>query len=359
MHFGLTEEQLLLQDTLRRMSVEQMPADRRRECFDAGSGFDEALWQAAAQVGLPGLVVPEEYGGAGLELLDLALAFEVLGEEALPGPFLGHALATLAIARGGSPAQRERWLPRLASGEAIGGCALAEGGGGWQPQDWRLVEEAGQIRGRKRFAEIGPRCDLVIVGLEGGALALVEPQAPGAEVVALDGIDRSRPLADLVLEAAPCERLDGAEGLATALADAGCVLLAADALGAAWKLVRTTVEYALVREQFGTPIAQFQGVKHQLADMAMAAEPMRGLVWHAAYVQDHRPEAARREAATAKAHVTEQAVGIGRQAVQLHGGIGFTWECDVQFWVKRTMHDRTWLGAPEGHRARIADLAGW
>ena len=119
MHFGLTEDQELLQATLREFAAKELPAPRLREIFDEGRGWDEALWRAAAGVGLPGLMVPERYGGAGLELLELALAFEVIGEAAMPGPFLGHALAALALERGGSDAQRERWLPKLASGEAI------------------------------------------------------------------------------------------------------------------------------------------------------------------------------------------------------------------------------------------------
>ena len=120
-----------------------------------------------------------------------------------------------------------------------------------------------------------------------------------------------------------------------------------------------TVDYARTREQFGTPIAQFQAVKHQLANMAMEAEPMRGLVWMAAYAFDHRREDVAREAAIAKAHVTDRVVQIGRDAVSLHGGIGFTWECDVHFWLKRAMHDRTWLGGPAIHRERLAQLSNW
>jgi len=357
MHFGLTEEQDLLQDTLRRFTAEELPPQRLRDRFDEGSGFDEDLWRRSAEVGLPGLIVPEDFGGSGLEMLDLALAFEILGDAAAPGPFLGHALATIALARGGSDEQKSKWLPRLATGDAVGGCALAEEGDRWEPEDWSLAVEDGCISGSKRFAEAGPRTDVLIVGLAGGGLGVVEKDAAGLDLEAIDALDRGRALAHVHFARTPVDILDA--NVAGDLMDAARILLAADAFGAAWKLIRTTVEYAQAREQFSTPIAQFQAVKHQLANMAMEAEPMRGLVWYAAYAFDHRRDEVGREAATAKAHITDRVVQIGRDAVSLHGGIGFTWECDVHFWLKRAMHDRMWLGSPAAHRERLATLANW
>ena len=357
MHFGLTEEQNLLQETLRRFMSEKLPPQRLRACFDEGSGFDESLWQGAAEVGLPGLIVSEEFGGSGLEMLDLALAFEVLGEAAAPGPFLGHALATLAIGRAGSPEQKQKWLPKLASGEIIGGCALAEAEDRWEPAVWAIEVHEALASGTKTLAEAGPNTGLLVVGLSGGKLGLVETGAQGLRLEGVDGVDRSRPLATLHLDDTPLEILTGSAS--QDLMDAARILLAADAFGAAWKLIRLTVDYCQTREQFSTPIAQFQAVKHQLANMAKEAEPMRGLIWYAAYAFDHRRDEVAREAATVKAHVTDRAVQIGRDAVSLHGGIGFTWECDVHFWLKRTLHDRVWLGGPAAQRERLADLAAW
>jgi alkylation response protein AidB-like acyl-CoA dehydrogenase len=137
------------------------------------------------------------------------------------------------------------------------------------------------------------------------------------------------------------------------------VLLAADAFGVADRLVKDSVQYAKTREQFGVIIGQFQSLKHQLADMVLANEPSRGLYWYAAHAQDNVAEEAERVAATAKAHITDRTMQISRDAVEAHGGIGFTWECDVQIWFKRAMFDRAWLGTPSVHRARVADLAGW
>jgi alkylation response protein AidB-like acyl-CoA dehydrogenase len=141
--------------------------------------------------------------------------------------------------------------------------------------------------------------------------------------------------------------------------DAALVLLAADAFGGASRLVEASVEYARTREQFGVVIGQFQALKHQLADMALEVEPARGLYWYAAHAFDHVPEEAERSAALAKAHVTDVFMQVARDAVEAHGGLGFTWECDVQIWFKRAMFDRAFLGSPSLHRERAATLAGW
>jgi len=359
MYFGLTDERKLLQATLRDFAARELPPARRRRIFDAGTGFDEPLWRASAELGVLGLGVPQRFGGAGQELLDLALAFEVLGEAALPGPFLGHALASLALVLAGSDAQRERWLPRLASGELVGTLAIGEPGDAWTPDAWTLTERAGALSGAKSFVEGADRAGLFVVGTAGGGLALVPRDAAGVRIEPQDPLDRTRTLHQVAFHSAPAELLPGGHEAAEALLDAARVLLAADAFGAAWKLIQLTVEYALTREQFGTPIAQFQAVKHQLANLAAETEPMRGLVWYAAHAFDHLPEERALEAAVAKAHVTERALHVGRSAVELHGGIGFTWDCDVQIWVKRTIFDRAWLGLPRAHRERVAALAGF
>ncbi len=358
MHFGLTDEQKLLQATLREFAAKELPAPRLREIFDAGSGFDPTLWSGLAGIGVPGLVVPEALGGAGLELLDLALVSEVLGESAMPGPFLSHALACLALVEAGSDAQRERWLPRLAAGEALGSVAFAEPGG-WRPSAWTARLEQGRVDGTKEHVEAGSDADLFVVGCAGGGLALVERGAPGLGVDPVDGIDRTRGLSTLRFAGVEAEPLAEGVRVAPRLHDAACTLVAADAFGAAWRMIRMTVEYVLTREQFGTPLAQFQGVKHQLANLAAATEPMRGLFWYAAHAWDHLPDESAKAAAVAKAHITERALEVGRMAIELHGGNGFTWECDVQLFMKRAMFASAWHGTARTHRARIAELEAW
>lgn len=354
MDFALTEDQQLFQNTVRGFVTKECPSQTVRTIFD-GKQQGTELWQALAALGIPGLAIPEAHGGAGLELLDLALVAEELGRGAVPVPFLGHALATLALARGGNAQQQSTWLPRLASGAARASVALAEDGGNWLPSAWRMELAGGRLQGTKQHVPEAAGADLFVVGCRGGALALVEAES-AVRVTAEATLDRGRPLATLKLNGAPAQALDfdGAR-----LVDAACVLLAADAFGAAHHLVRATVEYLQTRRQFGLPIAQFQAVKHQLANMALDVDPTRGLWWYAAHAFDHAPSEVSRAAALAKAHITERAQQVARDAVEAHGGIGFTWECDVQIWFKRIMFDRLWLGAPELHRERFAALEGW
>jgi alkylation response protein AidB-like acyl-CoA dehydrogenase len=305
-----------------------------------------------------GLHLPEEHGGAGLDLLDLALAAEVLGHGAVPGPFLGHALAGHAIALAGSPEQKKSWLPKLATGDALGTVALRETEGGWLPGDWTARADAA-LEGAKRSVPYGAQADLIVVGTAGGGLALVEGGADGVETKPVDGADRTRRLWDVSFSSAPCETLPGGADATGALLDLGLVLLAADAFGGASRLVEMCVQYAKTREQFGVTIGHFQALKHQLADMAIEVEPSRGLYWYAAHAADHLPDERERSAALAKAHLTDLYMQVARDAVEAHGGIGFTWECDVQIWFKRAMFDRAFLGQPALHRERAAKLADW
>ena len=355
MDFSLSEEQQLFQNTVRGFVANECPPQTVRAIFD-GKRDEPALWKGLAEIGVAGLMIPEEHGGAGLELLEAALVAEELGRGAVPVPFFGHALATLALARGGSAAQQAAWLPRLATGDARATVALAEDDGRWLPPTWRVELANGRVRGRKLFVPEADGAALFIVGCTGGALALVEA-GPDVRVTPEPSLDRGRPLATLELDGAPAELLDGAD--AARLVDAGSVLLAADAFGAAHQLVRATVDYLKTRQQFGQPLAQFQAVKHQLANMALEVDPTRGLWWYAAHAFDHAPAGASRAAALAKAHITERAQQVARDVVEAHGGIGFTWECDVQIWFKRIMFDRLWLGAPELHRERFAAIEGW
>jgi alkylation response protein AidB-like acyl-CoA dehydrogenase len=356
-NFDLSEEQQMLQETVRQLLENECPPAHLREIFDGDSGFDPLLWKSMVEMGLAGLPISEEYGGAGLELMDLALVAETLGRHATPGPFLGHALASLALEAGGTDAQKSNWLPRLANGDAVATLAFAEEAG-WQPADWSLAAES-TLTGAKQHVLFAEVADLIVVGVAGGRLALVERNASGVEIEAVDGADRTRRLANVRFENTPCELLASGEKLASRVRDAALVLLAADAFGGASRCVEMCVEYAKTREQFGVTIGHFQGLKHQLANMAVEIEPSRALYWYAAHAYDHEPDESERSAALAKAHITDRFMQIARDSVEAHGGIGFTWECDVQIWFKRAMFDRAFLGAPSLHRERAADLANW
>jgi alkylation response protein AidB-like acyl-CoA dehydrogenase len=359
MDFSLSEEQEMLQETVRGFVAGECPPSRLREIFDAGTGTDDAVWQGLIDMGLAGLLVPEAYGGAEMELLDLALATEVLGGGALPGPLLGHSLTCLALVSGGSDSQKSKWLPQLAEGGVIGSVALCEERDRWDPTEWNAEIDGDRLTGSKRFVPSADLAHLLVVGAKGGGLVLVEAGAPGVEIKNMGGIDQTRPIFEIHFDGAACEPLERGTEAAGRLRDGGLVLMAADSFGAATELVRMSVEYAKAREQFGQPIAQFQAVKHQLARLATDIEPTRALYWYAAYAFDHLPDESEHSAAMAKAHITDRAVAAAREAVELHGGLGFTWECDVQMWFKRAMFNRAFLGTPEVQRERCAVLGGW
>jgi alkylation response protein AidB-like acyl-CoA dehydrogenase len=281
----------------------------------------------------------------------------MLGRAAAPGPFLGHVLAGLAIKLAGTDEQRLHWLPRLASGECLATVAFGEGESCWQAEQWGLEVRDGRLDGGKRHVPFAPHADLIVVGLAGGKLALVERSAAGMTITPQRNNDRTRRLADVAFRATPVEALPGDGG--ARLRDAALVLLAADAFGGASRCIEMAVDYAKVREQFGVPIGRFQGLKHQIVNAAIEIEPARGLYWYAAHAWDHVPESAAQSAALAKAHLTDRYLQAARDCVEAHGGIGYTWEYDLQIFVKRAMFNYAWLGAPAVHLQRVAQLAGW
>ncbi len=358
MNFDTSEEQELLQATVRQFLEGECPPTQLREIFDGDTGHDPALWKGMVELGLAGLLIPEAHGGAGLEVIDAALTAEQLGYGGAPGPFFGHSLASLAIAAGGSDSQQREWLPKLATGEATGSVALGEPGGAWLPEHWTVTGEAA-LSGTKCFVPCAELADVIVVGTAGGGLSLLTRGASGLSIEPYEGVDRTRRLGTLRLEDAPAEPLERGEEAAKRLRDVALVLLAADAFGVASRLLDMSVEYAGTREQFGVTIGHFQAHKHQLANMAVDIEPSRGLFWYAAHAIDHVPLDAERYAALAKAHITDRTMQLARDAVEAHGGIGFTWECDVQIWFRRALFDRAFLGTPELHRERAASLAGW
>jgi alkylation response protein AidB-like acyl-CoA dehydrogenase len=359
MNFLLSEEQNEMQRTVQRFCESELPATRLHEMFDAEDEHDAALWQGLAELGIFGIMVPEEYGGLHMELIDLAIVAEVLGRHAVPGPFLAHSLATLAIMLYGSDEQKQHWLPGLADGSLIGTVAFGEDKAAWLPEQWQMAAGVA-LSGEKRFVPAATHADLIVVGLSGGKLAVVERKtAAGLEVVAQDVIDRTRRCGMLKFNGTPAQPLPENTDNAARLRDAALVLLAADAFGGADRCVAMAMDYAKVREQYGVQIGQFQALKHQLVNMAIEVEPARGLYWYAAHAWDHIREQAPRSAALAKAHLAERYMQAARDTVEAHGGIGYTWECDVQIFFKRAMFDHAWLGQPHGHLARAADFAGW
>lgn len=359
MNFLLSEDQLALLDTIRGLLRDKCDPLQVHKIFDTpgDARFDATLWASLGEMGVPAIFVPEEHGGLGLRMIDLAIVSELLGSFVAPVPFLGHALATVALALGGSAEQKAKWLPLLASGEKLATVALGEGRSDWLPEEWSLSVADGRLSGQKTLVPNAAEADLIIVGVKDG-LALVEKGA-GYTTKRLDSADRTRPVDTVDFDGAAAELLaDGAAALPR-LVDAAAVLLAADSFGGAEHCVIMSTEYAKMREQYGQPIAGFQGLRYQLVAMALATEPSRGLYWYAAHAWDAIPDKASWAAAQAKAHLTDVFLQVTRDTVEAHGGIGFTWEHDTHLYMKRAMLNWAWLGSPSRHRLRAADLAGW
>jgi len=320
-----------------------------------------------------GLVVPETDGGLGLSTLDLALVLEELGRAAAPGPFLPTQLVTHALLRAGSAVQRKAWLPRLVTGECFAALAYLEESDRHDPGGITLAarraRDGWRLGGTKLFVMGVPGAELLLVAARTGrsalSLFLVEASAPGVRVRPAETIDLTRRVGEVHFRDVALERtaLLGREGagwpLLARLLDLGALGIAADSLGGATRALEMAVEYSKVRQQFGRPIGSFQALQHMAAEMVSEVEPSRSLVWHAAYAFDRRPREAARAAAMAKARLGDVYSRTVNRSVQMHGGIGFTWEHDLHLWFKRARWNEVAFGDPAYQRERLAAIDGY
>jgi len=352
--FGLSDEQRLLQETVRRLLDEAYPTTRARAISDTETAHDAELHSALAELGVFGTLVPEAHGGNALSFLDAMLVAEELGRAAGPGAFIATGvLASIALRESGHEALCKEVLPEIASGRTRFGVGLAESYAARDGAGVRL--EHGSLEGTALFALDAVGADRLLVHCAGG-LALVSAQASGVEVVPLDSVDRTRRIAELRLHAVVPAALF--EGTPRVLA-AGRLALAFDLLGCCSRALELSLAYATERKQFGRVIGSFQAVKHMLAEIAAALEPARSLAWYAAHAFDREPVLAERLAALAKAHVSEVATEVLRKATEVHGGIGFTEQYDLHLWFRRVALSRQLLGGPDLLRDEAARLCGW
>lgn len=363
MDFSLSEEHQLLAETLRRFLEEECPVTRIRELVAEEHGADGGNWKALAELGVAGLLIPEEYGGSGLSMLDAVVAAEALGWGVAPGPFVATAvLAPVALLQGGTSAQQARWLPLIATGAARIGAGITELVS--RRDDAGLETRDGRISGRALMVLDAVGADHFLVAADGGtSLALIDGQAPGLTVGSLKTIDRTRGFGELELDGvAPTEWIGepgGAAEICSRVLDAGRVVLAADILGASDRALHKAVAYAMERKQFERVIGSFQAVKHLCAEMAAELEPARSLVWYAGHAFDEVPEESSLMACHAKAHLSEVGPFIVRTSTEVHGGVGFTEEQNLHYWFKRVGVDRQLLGSPEAVREESARAQGW
>jgi alkylation response protein AidB-like acyl-CoA dehydrogenase len=361
MEFGLSDEQKMLEGSLRGFLAERLPMEKLRNIAESGQGFEAGLWNGLVEQGITGLMVPERFGGAGLSLLDAAVVAESLGYHAVPAPFAACVvMAPLALMVSGNETQQSEWLPRVASGEARIGVAFAGGSG--QTGEAAAHLEGDRLSGRVTGALDGGGATHFLVYLADGRAAVVAAKDAGAKADMHKSLDRTRPVTDLAFDKARAVILGAAndpKAAATRVLDAGRVMLAADTLGAAQSMFDKAVAYSKERVQFNRVIGSFQGVKHTLADMVTALEPCRALVWFAAHAQHALPDEARVAALQAKAHLGEVGRDVARLATEVHGGMGFTDLLGLHYWLKRIAFNRQLLGAPERCRQEAAAAQGW
>ncbi len=360
MFFGLSEEQLLIQESFRGLLTRAVDLDRLRKNAAGGHGTDAALMRELATLGLPGLLISEEYGGSGLTLIEAAIVGIELGRAAAPVPFAGTAvMAPRALSRAGSPAQRQEWLPKLASGEITIGIAVAEYAAGAR-RDATVKSQNNRLNGKASFVLDGADAAAFIIADSAGNLYLLRGDAPGVKKDVLPSIDPTRPLAELTLEDAPAEPLpNGTPAMLDALINAGRVILAAESFGAGEEMLRRAVDYAKERQQFGRVVGSFQAVKHMCAEMAAELQPCQSLVWYSAYAADHLPEDAALSALLTKSHMDETGRFVARTAIEVHGGMGYTDLMGLHYWFKRIGFNRATFGGPEIIRMRAAELQGF
>jgi len=351
MEFDLSEEQRLFTDTLSALLGDQVDLDTIRAVAETGTGFDDGLWRQLTDLGIPGLVVDEAHGGVGLGIFEAAIAAEALGYGAAPLPFAATSvMAPFAIQKLGSPAQQSALLPAIAAGERRVAVGLQ--------RDARL--DGGKLSAElDAVIDAGGATDLLVLGGDGRA-ACVAIDDDTVSVTLQPSLDRTRPVATATVQGAEAEILAGGGSAdVDMIIDAGRVMLAADTLGAAQRMIDDAVAYVKEREQFGRPVGSFQSIKHVCAEMVSMLEPCRALVWFAAYAQDIDDPEARSAACHAKAHLGEVGRDVARMATECHGGMGFTDLLGLHYWLKRIGADRQLLGAPEQCRQEAAVAQGW
>jgi alkylation response protein AidB-like acyl-CoA dehydrogenase len=354
MNFDLTDDQRAIQRTAKDfLAARYRPEEVRRLALEDERGFTDEQWAQISELGWPALVVPEADGGLGLGVVELAVVQEQLGYALAPSPFLSTIAAGLLLAAAGDEAQRERWLGPIATGEQRGAVAIVDAG----PNE--LAVTGGSLTGTKIAVPDAAGADVIVVAASDGRHFLVEAGAEGVSIEPARALDPSRKLFTVHLHGAEGRQLAaGEEGAVGRAYDVLAVAIAAESVGVAQRAMEMAVEYAKDRRQFGRPIGAYQAVSHQCAQMLLETEGARSTVLYAAWALDHEPESGALAASMAKAYACDAGRRVPAAALQVHGGIGFTWEHDLHLWLKRGRANAALWGDSRHHRARVADLAG-
>jgi alkylation response protein AidB-like acyl-CoA dehydrogenase len=355
MEFGLSESQRLLKDNARKFFAGECPIEEVRRLMETDTAYDEALWAKIAEQGYTGIIFPEEYGGVGLGKVELILLMEEAGRALFPGPlFSTVALAGAALDAMATPDQKKKYLAPICGGEARATLAIVEDTASWNAADVQMASANGKLTGEKLFVPDAVVADFMIVVARDGVF-VVDAKAQGMKVEPMEGMDPTRKLYSVRFNNTPAEKLGNAAGLARAL-DIAATALVAEMVGGMQRTLDITVEYAKMRKQFGKPIGMFQAVQHQCADMYVETESARSAVYYAAWALEENVPDAAVAVSIAKMYASDAGRTVGNRGIQVHGGMGFTWENDLHLYYRRAKVSETTFGDSTYHRERIARL---
>jgi alkylation response protein AidB-like acyl-CoA dehydrogenase len=348
MNFDFSDEQKQLRDEARKFLVQKSPPKAVRVVLDGKAPYDRDLWKGLAEMGFLGVAIPEEFGGAGAGHLELCVIAEEMGRALAPVPFSSTVyLAAEALLLAGSDAQKQTWLPKVAAGEAIGTLALFEGKGNPSPQAIKLNAAGGVLNGVKMPVPDGAIADFAIVAARTGgsgretdiALFLVDMKSEGVEAKNLANLDPTRGQAEVTFRNCKAEPLGAAgEGwsILAQVLDHAAVLMAFEQVGGADRALEMGRDYALDRIAFGRPIGSFQAVKHMLADMYVSATLARSNCYYGAWALSTNASELPEAAAAARISATQAFQHCSKNNIQVHGGMGFTWEFDCHMYYRRS-----------------------
>jgi alkylation response protein AidB-like acyl-CoA dehydrogenase len=369
-NFGFSEEQEELRKAVRRFLDDKSPSTEVRRLMETTEGYDPAVWsQMANQLGLQALTIPEEYGGAGFGYVELVVVLEEMGRSLLCAPYFSTvALAANALLASGDEAAKSEYLPGIASGQTIATLAFTEESGRWDVDGITMAATPSgggwTLAGTKSYVIDGHTADLVLVAARtenGVSLFAVPGNAEGLTRTALSTMDQTRKQAKLTFANTPA-RLVGEEGGAgpvlSKTLDLAAVALAAEQVGGAQRVLDMSVEYAKHRIQFGRPIGSFQAIKHKCADMLLEVESAKSAAYYAGWAAAEDNDELPVTACLAKAYCSEAYFHAAAENIQIHGGIGFTWDHDAHLYFKRAKSSELILGDPSYHRELLAQRIG-
>jgi alkylation response protein AidB-like acyl-CoA dehydrogenase len=370
MEFELNETQKLFQRSARELFAQECPPTLVREMIETNKPYSDVVWNTLVEQGWTGLIFSEEDGGLGLGMVEMAVAFEEMGRALVPGAFLSTvALAGSLIAKGCSAEYRTKRLQSICEGQLKATVALLEESANWNPDAVAVtataVDGGFRLTGKKLFVNDASVADCIVAVARNGSdlvLAFLDSNAAGVNIKPMPGMDATRSLSAVefndVLVNAEDVVTDSAKARAALehAIDVATLALSAEMIGGMQWLLEASVEYAKTRKQFGKPIGQFQAVQHHCANMLLMTESARSAVYYAAWVMGNDPEQAPLAVSMAKAYASDGYREVGNLAVQVHGGIGFTWDENVHFYYKRAKASEVMFGDATYHRERIATL---